>query len=493
MIMSWRIKNYKIFYIICFLPIIIYTACNRIGVLFIILSSNTNSKVADGGRMENIMGLFFGTDGIRGIVNEDLGFEVAFKCGNALSTVKSHPTVLIGRDTRISGEYLTHAVTLGVMSGGGNVIDMGVMPTAAVAYLTKNIRADFGVVISASHNPREYNGIKVFGSDGYKLSDKDEERLERCFINTRISGFPNIGRSRTGYGLYKRYVRFLVGLSKNRFDGIRVVLDTANGAAYKIAPAVFRALGADVVAINSKNDGMKINVESGALNPEGLAKRMKKYGADIGFAFDGDADRLITVLPDGRVIDGDMMLYMLAAHFKREGRLSADAVVGTSHTNMAIEHALGRLGIKLVRADVGDKYVLAKLLDLGLNLGAEQSGHIIIKDFHTTGDGILSAISILNMMKDEQKTLAELMDIELYPQVNLNVTVSDKLKIMNNQGLANAISHHQKELGGHGRIMVRASGTEPKIRIMVEGDNDSLNQSIAEELAEIIKAIELDA
>ena len=210
-------------------------------MLFIILSSNTNSKVADGGRMENIMGLFFGTDGIRGIVNEDLGFEVAFKCGNALSTVKSHPTVLIGRDTRISGEYLTHAVTLGVMSGGGNVIDMGVMPTAAVAYLTKNIRADFGVVISASHNPREYNGIKVFGSDGYKLSDKDEERLERCFINTRISGFPNIGRSRTGYGLYKRYVRFLVGLSKNRFDGIRVVLDTANGAAYKIAPAVFRA------------------------------------------------------------------------------------------------------------------------------------------------------------------------------------------------------------------------------------------------------------
>ena len=428
------------------------------------------------------MGVFFGTDGLRGIVNEDLSYELAYRCGNSLTAVKERPTVLIGRDTRVSGEYLTCAVALGVMCGGGSVIDAGIVPTAAVAYLTKNTDADFGVVISASHNSSEYNGIKVFSSDGYKLGDKEEELLERLFMHTKVVGSLEIGRMKSDGSLYKRYEQFLIESSKNRFDGIRLALDTANGAAYRIAPRVFRALGATVIPFNAKNDGMKINDGCGALYPERLAECMQKCNADIGFCFDGDADRLITVLKNGKIIDGDMMLYMLARYFKEQGRLALDSVVGTSHTNMAIEEGLLRDGITLYRADVGDKYVLSKLTEKNLTLGAEQSGHIIIKDLHTTGDGILSAITLLNMMIDKRATLEELAGVEVYPQVNLNVRVSDKMKIMNNQFLSNEILSLQAQISGRGRIMVRASGTEPKIRVMVEGKCDEENRKIAERL-----------
>ncbi len=435
------------------------------------------------------MGLFFGTDGLRGIVNEDLSFDIAYKCGNALATLKESPTVLIGADTRISGEYLTLAVASGVMAGGGSVIDLGLIPTAGAAYLTRALGADYGVVISASHNPKEYNGIKIFDSQGYKLGDKEEERVERCFIHEKVNGFPRIGRFKQAPNLVKKYESFLISCSENRLDGLTVVLDGANGAASRVAPNVFRKLGAKVVATNCSEDGLKINERCGALYPEALVGRVKRYKADLGFAFDGDADRLMVVDGQGNVIDGDMIIYMLAKYFKKRGRLSGDTVVGTSHTNMAIEIALKERGVGFIRTDIGDKYVLAKLVEKHLSLGGEQSGHIILKDLHTTGDGVLTAIAVANMLLAEKTTIERLMDVKLYPQVNLNIPVDDKLKVMNSQRLATEVARLQNAIGEKGRVMVRASGTEPKIRVMVESENKDFNLACAEELRSIVKRI----
>lgn len=436
------------------------------------------------------MGLFFGTDGLRGIVNEDLSFDIAYKCGNALSVLKEKPTVFIGSDTRVSNHYLTLAVASGAMAGGANVVDLGVIPTAGVAYLTKTLKADYGVVISASHNPKEYNGIKIFNGDGYKLGDKEEERVERCFIRDRVNGFPEIGRFSQNLNYAKLYERFLVNCSACRLDGLTVVLDGANGAACKIAPQVFKKLGANVVASNCHDDGLRINDNCGALYPETLAKRMKRYKADLGFAFDGDADRLIVVDEKGRVVDGDAVIYMLANHMKDKGLLRENTVVGTSHTNMAIEKALRKKGISFIRTDIGDKYVLAELLEKGLSLGGEQSGHIILKDLHTTGDGILSAVAVANMLVERKAKISDLFDVALYPQVNLNVPVEDKLKVINSERLADEVGKIKAALGDDGRVMVRASGTEPKIRIMVESADEERNRAYANHLAAVVKAIE---
>ena len=433
------------------------------------------------------MGVFFGTDGLRGVVNEDLSFDVAYKCGNALSSLKNSPTVLIGRDTRVSGEYLTLAVASGAMSGGAHVIDLGVIPTAGVAYLTKTLGADYGVVISASHNAKEYNGIKIFNKDGYKLGDKEEERVERHFIREKVNDFPFVGSFKQEFNLIKKYEEFLISSSVNRLDGLTVVLDGANGAACRIAPAVFRKLGASVVASNCSDDGMKINENCGALYPAALAGRMKRYKADLGFAFDGDADRLMIVDDRGKVIDGDMIVYMLAKYFKENGRLNHDTAVGTSHTNMAIEIALKSHGIDFIRTDIGDKYVLAKLAEKGLSLGGEQSGHIILKDLHTTGDGILTAIAVANMLIDKKAKIKDLFDVRPYPQVNVNVIVSDKLKIMNSEAVSQEVAKLQAAFAGKGRIMVRASGTEPKIRVMVESEDELVNRKYADELVALIK------
>ncbi len=436
------------------------------------------------------MGLFFGTDGLRGIVNEDLSLDIAYKCGNALSVLKEKPTVLIGSDTRLSNHYLTLGVASGAMAGGANVVDLGVIPTAGVAYLTRLLKADYGVVISASHNPKEYNGIKIFDGNGYKLGDKEEERVERCFIRDRVNAFPDVGRFTQELNYAKKYEAFLIACSSCRLDGLTVVLDGANGAACKIAPQVFKKLGANVVASNCHEDGMKINENCGALYPETLARRMKRYKADLGFAFDGDADRLIVVDDTGRVIDGDMIIYMLAKHFKEKGVLKGDTVVGTSHTNMAIEKALKASGISFIRTDIGDKYVLAKLLEKGLSLGGEQSGHIILKDLHTTGDGILSAIAVANMLVEKKAKISELFDVTLYPQVNVNVPVEDKLKVINSEVLADEVTKIKALLGDSGRVLVRASGTEPKIRIMVESASEDDNHAYAAALAEVVRGID---
>lgn len=435
------------------------------------------------------MGLFFGTDGLRGIVNEDLTYEVAYKCGNALSIVTDSPRVVIGRDTRVTGEYLTLAVASGVMSGGGDVTDLGVIPTAAVAYLTREFGADYGVVISASHNPKEYNGIKVFDQNGYKISEREEERLERTFIKSRINTYSQLGGFISYSSACRKYEDFLVGASEHRLDGLKIVLDCANGAARRAAPAVFRRLGASVIATGCSRDGMRINDGCGALYPEVLAKTVRSYGADVGFAFDGDADRLIAVDRSGKIIDGDMLIYMLAKYMRARGRLKGNTVVGTSHTNMGIENALSREGIRLLRTDIGDKYVLARLIEDGLSLGGEQSGHIILKDLHTTGDGILSAIAVANMMVEKGLSLLDMLDCELYPQVNVNIAVDDKMRIMNSELLEREKREVQSLLSDKGRVMIRASGTERKIRIMIESSDEELGKILADRLADTVRKI----
>lgn len=435
------------------------------------------------------MGLFFGTDGLRGKVNEDLTYEVAYKVGNALSILKEEPLILIGRDTRISGEYLTLGVSAGAMSGGARVIDAGVVPTAGIAYLTKNIGADYGVVISASHNSGEYNGIKVFGSEGYKLGDKEEERIERCFIHNKTNNFPDIGSYRQDYNLVKSYKKFLIEAGEGGYKGKTIVLDCAFGAAHRIAPDVFRKLGASVIAANCVDDGLNINKKCGAVYPENLVRKVLRYKADMGFAFDGDADRLIAVDENGEVIDGDMLLCGLAKYLKSLGKLNGNTVVGTSHTNMAVEDDLFSNGINMFRTDIGDKYVLAKLLEKGYSLGGEQSGHIILKDLATTGDGILSAIAVCNMLVKESKTLSQAFKIDLYPQVNKNVIVKDKFRIINSEKLSRETAKFTSVLEGKGRLMIRASGTEPKIRVMVESKDETLNSSIAASIAALIESI----
>ncbi|MBE5750578.1 MAG: phosphoglucosamine mutase [Clostridiales bacterium] len=435
------------------------------------------------------MGLFFGTDGLRGRVNEDLTQNIAYKIGNALSILKDRPTIIIGSDTRISNSYLTLSVANGAMSGGARVIDVGVVPTAGIAYITKTFKADFGIVISASHNSGEYNGIKVFNSEGYKLSDKEEERIERCFIREKVNAFPDIGTYEQDFTLIKLYRKFLISASENTLEGKTIVLDGAFGAAHRIAPEVFRRLGANVVAANCVNDGLKINDNCGALYPENLVKRVFRYKADMGFAFDGDADRLIAVDEKGGIIDGDKIICGIAKYLKKLGRLKKDTAVGTSHTNMAIEEELKKCGIDFIRTDIGDKYVLAKLLEKDLSVGGEQSGHVIIKDLATTGDGILTAIIVANMLINEKTTMSEALNIELYPQTNKNVIVDDKFRIMNSEELLKAITKYNAELDGKGRLMIRASGTEPKIRVMVESRDSQENDRIANAMVTTIKRI----
>ena len=438
------------------------------------------------------MGLFFGTDGLRGIVNKDLTQNIAFKIGNALAVLKKNPKVLIGSDTRISGSYIALGVASGVMAGGGFALDIGVVPTAGVAYLTKTLGYDYGVVISASHNSGEYNGIKVFGSEGYKLGEKEEEQIERCFLNEKINAYPNIGTYRQDLNAIKLYRDYLISSSKNTFEGLTIVLDCAYGASHKIAPEVFKRLGAKVIASNAQDNGLKINDKCGALYPENLKGRIKRYKADIGFAFDGDSDRLIVVDENGNVVNGDVIISSLAKYYKSLGKLKEDTVVGTSHTNMGIEAELKENGIKLIRTDIGDKYVLAKLVEKNLSLGGEQSGHIILKELATTGDGILSAIAVLNMLIDLKKKASEVFKASLYPQVNINVIVGDKFKVLNSELLSKAVVKHNIELEGKGRIMIRASGTEPKIRIMVESKDREVNEKIALDLEKIVRNVDIE-
>lgn len=439
------------------------------------------------------MSVFFGTDGLRGVVGEELTYDIAFKCGNSLSQNMQGGRVLIGRDTRVTGSFLVSALACGLLSGGVDVVDAGIIPTAAVAYLTKSFKFDYGISITASHNPMQYNGIKIFSLKGEKLQDKEEEKIERGFIKSKHVSAEKIGLYVQKTNLRKYYIDYLVNTANGSLSGLKVVLDASNGASYSIAPEVFRKLGAKVIKTSCMNNGLKINDKCGSLHPERLAKKVKQYGADMGFAFDGDADRLIAVSEKGKIIDGDMILYALALVFKQRGMLVNNAVVGTSQTNMGIELSLKEKGIKLLRADVGDKYVANLLNKNGLVLGGEQSGHIIIKKFMQTGDGILTAILLAHFCKESGKPLSEFCKVRVFPQVNKDIVVKEKLRILGSEALLTAITNAQQELAGLGRVLVRASGTEPKIRIMVESENIVASQSLANYLLNTIEKLEAEA
>ena len=436
------------------------------------------------------MGIFFGTDGIRGVVNNELTYDLAFKCGNALGTNKPNAKILIGRDTRISGSYLSIAFAGGAISAGAQVVDIGICPTAGIAYLTKSLQYDYGVVISASHNPPDYNGIKIFDKNGYKLGDKNENSLERKFVNTTYVSPKNIKNYTQNYKITSKYADFLINCCNFSLEGLKIVLDCSNGASYKIAPKVFKKLGAKVIKINSSNNGAIINQNCGSLHPQELCQTVIDENANMGFAFDGDSDRIIACDENGKILDGDMILYMLAKYFKANKLLSQNTIVGTSHTNMGIENSLKNLGIKLLRSDVGDKYVLEKMLEQSLSLGGEKSGHIIISDYATTGDGILSAIKLVEMVKQLNKPISKLAKVKLFPQVNIDCVVNDKMRVINNEKLSNIQAEQEQHLGENARIMVRVSGTEPKIRIMVEALEQEKALIAAKVIEQTVKEID---
>lgn len=434
------------------------------------------------------MGIFFGTDGIRGVMNEDLTCELATTCGNALARMKPRGTILVGRDTRLSGSCLTSALAVGAMKAGANIIDVGIIPTAGIAYLTKKYKASWGVVISASHNPAQFNGIKVFDSEGKKITEDVENAIEKLFASSQVVSAADIGSFIYKPSLSKEYTQSLVYAISHKLEGMRIVLDASNGASYKIAPYIFRTLGATVYTTSCKNNGAKINDNCGALYIDALRKQVLAHHADLGFAYDGDADRLQIIGPDGSLYDGDHIVYMLTCMYIQKRWLKARTVVGTSQTNSAFVQALRKKHVSFLRTDVGDKYVMEAMDQHHLQIGGEQSGHVILSDFATTGDGILASLFVASFVKTSKKSLKELLAFSLFPQAHRNILVQDKLRVVNNEVLAQRIEQFHKQIP-QGRILVRASGTEPKVRIMVECKDQTTAENIADALALCVKQL----
>ncbi len=445
------------------------------------------------------MGRLFGTDGVRGIANKELTPELAFHLGKASATVlkkgNKSPVFLIGMDTRISGHLLEHAITSGILAVGGKVIKVGVIPTPAVAHLVKAYNADAGVVISASHNPFEYNGIKFFNGKGFKLDDLIEEEIEDLVL----SGIDQ-GEHKTGMEIgtcfsemdkaKKLYEAFLISTAPSSLEGFKVVLDCANGAAYEVAPNVFKKLGADVTVIGDKPDGTNINQAIGSTHPEKLQATVLKVGADLGLAYDGDADRLIVVDEAGRIIDGDKIICLCAKYLKEKGRLTGDLVTGTVMSNLGFHKYLEKLGVVTQSTKVGDRYVLEAMLKTNSVIGGEQSGHIIFLEHTTTGDGILSSLQFINAMMHWKKKASELSkEVTLYPQVLENAKVSKRGQKLYEQDeiIMEEIAKINEVLGDDGRLLIRPSGTEPLVRVMIEGENLEKIAAMAKSLAELIE------
>ncbi|MCF6096061.1 phosphoglucosamine mutase [Thermovorax subterraneus] len=437
----------------------------------------------------------FGTDGVRGIANKELTPLLAFKLGRAgayvLSENNRKPTVVVGKDTRISGDMLEAALIAGICSTGANVVKVGIVPTPAVAYLTRHFGADAGVVISASHNPVEYNGIKFFNSEGFKLPDAMEDEIEAllddCDDRIKSPIGPEVGKAFSEDGI-RTYAEFIKSIANREFKGIKIAMDCANGAAYKVAPLIFRELGAEVFVINDCPDGCNINVNCGSTNPDVISQFVRDVKADVGLSFDGDADRLIACDEKGQVVDGDHIMAINADYMKSRGILKNDTVVATVMSNMGFEVALKNRGIKTLRTKVGDRYVLEEMLKGSYNLGGEQSGHIIFLDHNTTGDGILTAVKLLSVMEESAKPLSELKNImKVYPQVLVNVKVKDKSGYIENRKVKEAIEETEALLGENGRVVVRPSGTEPLIRVMVEGEDEKIINELALRLADVIR------
>ncbi|MDD2498181.1 MAG: phosphoglucosamine mutase [Desulfitobacteriaceae bacterium] len=440
------------------------------------------------------MGMLFGTDGVRGTANKDLGPELAFNLGRAgafvLARDKKRPKILIGKDTRLSGDMLESALAAGICSVGADVICLGVIPTPGVAYLTRELGADAGVVISASHNPMEDNGIKFFAGNGFKLPDELEDEIENIIISKRelpSPTGPDVGKVAYLADALDRYASYLKEQVGTNLKGKKIVVDCANGAAFSLAPKVLADLGAEMIPCFNQPDGTNINAGCGSTHPEKLMELVKEYGADLGIAHDGDADRMLAVDEKGRLIDGDMIMVICALYLRSKGELPGNRLVVTVMSNLGLHIALKEKGIEILQTKVGDRYVLEKMLETGAVLGGEQSGHIIFSQFNTTGDGVATALQLLKVMTETGQPLSQLADqMVRLPQVLVNVRVKDKSALENNIPIEEAVERVERTLGSGGRVLIRTSGTEPLVRVMAEGPDAAKLKELVQSVVDVV-------
>ncbi|MFP4634554.1 MAG: phosphoglucosamine mutase [Nitriliruptoraceae bacterium] len=441
------------------------------------------------------MGSIFGTDGVRGKANVELTPELVVSLGRGLVTLlhdegEKRPSIVVGRDPRWSGEMLEAALVAGITAAGGDAVLVGVLPTPAVAHLTSHSSAAAGAMISASHNPVGDNGIKFFGPDGYKLTDAEEARLEDIIASgsgRRPEG-TWLGRRLTDPAAVARYIEYIASIADVDLTGLKVVVDGANGAASSVAPQVYRQLGAEVVAIHCAPDGANINERCGSTHPEAVREAVLAHGADAGISHDGDADRLIAATHEGVEVDGDTTLAILARQMHHRGTLVDDTVVTTVMTNLGFRHAMEQLGIEVVQTRVGDRYVLEAMRERGLNLGGEQSGHIIDRDHATTGDGVLTAVRLLSVVRSTGATLKELSTVmRRLPQVLTNVTGVDRDRLADSEPVWEAVRSEESRLGDGGRVLLRPSGTEPVIRVMAEAESQDDAQLTVDRIADKVR------
>ena len=448
------------------------------------------------------MGKLFGTDGVRGIANKELTNDLSYKLGRFGSYEltkdlgKKKAKILVAKDTRISGDMLEASLIAGILSAGNDVVRIGVVPTPAVAYIVREMGFDAGVMISASHNPYEYNGIKFFDNRGLKLPDATEEHIERYIlenldIEEEVIG-DALGEVTEDSYLKYRYLEHVKGSVEERFDGLSVVLDAANGSAFELAEIAFRDLGADVTVINNHPDGVNINYNCGSTHLEGLASEVRNRSAHIGIAFDGDADRMLAVDSEGNMIDGDKIIALIAVMLKDEGRLSSDKAVVTVMSNIGFDIAMKEKGIQVEKTKVGDRYVLEKMLEDNLSIGGEQSGHIILLEYNTTGDGILTGLKLVEAMVRlgmDSKAVSNIMQV--YPQILLNAKVKKEVRdnYLGYEHINARIREIEEHLAGTGRVLIRPSGTEPLVRVMLEGQNQDELNALASELVEMYKNV----
>ncbi len=445
------------------------------------------------------MGKLFGTDGVRGVANVELTVELAFKLGRAGAYVltkenKHKPTILIGRDTRLSGEMLEAAMVAGICSVGADVMSMGIMPTPAVSYLTREYGADAGVVISASHNPVEYNGIKFFNKDGFKLSDAIEDEIEALVLGDEqafeLPTGTQIGRHTSRNECIHDYIRFTKRQINTTLDGMKIVIDCANGASYVSAPEALRQLGAEVIIIHNEPDGTNINKNCGSTHMEDLKSYVKQVGADVGLAFDGDADRCLAVDEAGDKVDGDQIMAICGLYMKEKGTLRKSTIVATVMSNLGFFIMGKNNGLAIKQTAVGDRYVLEEMQKSDFNLGGEQSGHVIFLDENTTGDGLLTALHLLEVMKTSGEKLSELAScMDVLPQVlvNAKVTTEKKNDYKKDTVIQSAILELENKFSGEGRVLIRPSGTEPLVRVMIEGKDKEQLEEEANKLAKLIE------
>lgn len=444
------------------------------------------------------MGKYFGTDGVRGVANQELTPELAFKLGRyggyvlAHNKGEKHPRVLVGRDTRVSGEMLESALIAGLISIGAEVMRLGIISTPGVAYLTRDMGAELGVMISASHNPVADNGIKFFGSDGFKLSDEQENEIEALLDQENPELARPVGNDIVHYSDYfegaQKYLSYLKSTVDVNFEGLKIVLDGANGSTSSLAPFLFGDLEADTETIGCSPDGYNINEKCGSTHPEKLAEKVVETESDFGLAFDGDGDRIIAVDENGQIVDGDQIMFIIGQEMHKNQELNNDMIVSTVMSNLGFYKALEQEGIKSNKTKVGDRYVVEEMRRGNYNLGGEQSGHIVMMDYNTTGDGLLTGIQLASVIKMTGKSLSELAgQMKKYPQSLINVRVTDKYRVEENVDVKEVMTKVEVEMNGEGRILVRPSGTEPLVRVMVEAATDEDAERFAQQIADVVQ------